>query len=68
MARVVFEKLMVRLVAYVKLFRVALRVAAVTGEAAAMMSISSAYWRTMGGRWETMGWWRACSEFWKMSY
>lgn len=66
-ARVVLEKLMVRPVACAKLFRVTLRAAAATGEAAAMMSVSSAYWRTVGGKWEKMGWWGADLELWKMS-
>ena len=55
-ARVVLEQLMARPVACAKLFRIALRVEAAAGEAAAMMSVSSAYWRTVGGRWEKMGW------------
>ena len=67
-AREVLEKLMVRPVACAKLFRVTPRDAAATREVEAMMSVSSAYWRTVGGRWEKMGWWRAGSEFWKMIY
>ena len=66
-AREVFEKLMVRPVACTKLFRVTPRDAAATREVEAMMSVSSAYWRIMGRRWEKMGWWRAGSEFWKIS-
>ena len=62
-ARVVLAKLMVRPVACAKVFRMFLRVEVAAGEAAATMSMSSAYWRTVGGRWEKMGWWRSGSEF-----
>ena len=66
-ARVVLAKLMVRPVASAKVFRMFLRVEGAAEEAAATMSVSSAYWRTVGGRWEKMGWWSVESEFWRMS-
>ena len=49
-ARVGLEKLMVRPVACAKFCRIVLSVAVAEGEAAAMISVSSAYWRTLGGR------------------
>ena len=49
-AKVVLEKLMARPVVCAKLFRITLRVEAAAGEAAATMSVSSAYWRTVGGQ------------------
>ena len=49
-ARVVLEKLMVRMVACAKLFRIALRVAAAEGEAAAMISVLSAMMAVMASR------------------
>lgn len=48
--KVVLWKLMLRPVARVNLSRISLRVFTACEEARAMISVSSAYWRTVGGR------------------
>lgn len=55
-ARVVLEKFIESSVAIAKLFKMVLREEAAAGDAAAIISVSSAYCSVVGGRLEKMGW------------